>query len=82
VAGAGDLVRIRVTASGLEVGAGPGRGAWLCRDHPAACLDEAQRRKSVERALRTPVGTDDIERLRARLFDGEVPVSDETGTNV
>jgi predicted RNA-binding protein YlxR (DUF448 family) len=82
VAGAEELVRIRATADGLEVGAGPGRGAWLCRDHPVACLDEAQRRKSVERALRTRVGTDDIERLRARLFGGEAPMSDETGTNV
>jgi predicted RNA-binding protein YlxR (DUF448 family) len=68
VAPAGELVRIRATAAGLEVGAGPGRGAWLCRAHPVACLDEAQRRKAVERALRTPMGTDDIEGLRARLF--------------
>jgi predicted RNA-binding protein YlxR (DUF448 family) len=65
------LVRFRATASGLELGAGPGRGAWLCRSHPAACLEEAQRRRAVERALRTSTENDDIERLRARLFDGE-----------
>jgi predicted RNA-binding protein YlxR (DUF448 family) len=82
VADADELVRIRATAAGLEVGAGSGRGAWLCRDHPAVCLDEAQRRKAIDRALRTSVGTDDIERLRARLFAGDIPVSDETGTNV
>jgi predicted RNA-binding protein YlxR (DUF448 family) len=65
------LVRIRATGSGLELGAGPGRGAWLCRSHPAACLEEAQRRRAVERALRTSIRNDDIERLRARLFGGE-----------
>ena len=52
-----ELVRIRAVPTpsgptGLELGAGPGRGAWLCRSHPAACLDEAQRRRTVERALR------------------------------
>ena len=57
--------------AGLEVGAGPGRGAWLCRSDPAACLEEAQRRRAVERALRISVRNDDIERLRARLFDGD-----------
>ena len=71
VAGVEELVRIRATASGLELGAGPGRGAWLCRSDPAACLDEAQRRRAVERALRTPVRNDDIERLRARLVHGD-----------
>ena len=52
----------------LALGAGPGRGAWLCRSHAAACLEEAQRRRAVERALRTKVRNDDIERLRAKLF--------------
>jgi len=66
-------VRFRATPSGLELGAGPGRGAWLCRTHPAACLAEAQRRRAVERALRTQMRTDEIERLRARLDDGDVP---------
>ena len=75
VAGVEELVRIRVTASGLELGAGPGRGAWLCRSHPAACLEEAQRRRAVERALRTSVRNDDIERLRARLNAGDRAVN-------
>jgi predicted RNA-binding protein YlxR (DUF448 family) len=74
------LVRIRAvptaSGSGLEVGAGPGRGAWLCRSDPAACLDEAQRRRAVERALRIAVRNDDIERLRARLFDGDQQLID------
>jgi predicted RNA-binding protein YlxR (DUF448 family) len=72
------LVRFRATASGLELGAGPGRGAWLCRSHPAACLEEAQRRRAVERALRTTVRNDDIERLRARLFDGDLAANGAT----
>ena len=64
VAAVEELVRIRAhPRSGLALGAGPGRGAWLCRSHPAACLDEAQRRRAVERALRTPVRDDDIEQL-------------------
>ena len=67
------MVRIRATASGLELGAGPGRGAWLCRNHSAACLEEAMRRRTVERALRTSIGNDDIEGLRARLFACESP---------
>jgi len=72
-------VRIRATPSGLELGAGAGRGAWLCRLDPVACLDEARRRKSVDRALRAAIRSDDIERLRARLVGREVPVNDETG---
>ena len=72
-AGVEELVRIRATASGLELGAGPGRGAWLCRNHSAACLEEAMRRRTVERALRTSIGNDDIEGLRARLFACESP---------
>jgi predicted RNA-binding protein YlxR (DUF448 family) len=75
------LVRLRAVstpsgATALELGAGPGRGAWLCRTHPAACLDEARRRRAVERALRTQVRNDDIERLRARLVGGDQPVID------
>jgi predicted RNA-binding protein YlxR (DUF448 family) len=77
VAGVEELVRIRAVPTpsgrnGLELGAGPGRGAWLCRAHPAACLDQAQRRRAVERALRTEVRNDDIERLRARLVAGDL----------
>jgi predicted RNA-binding protein YlxR (DUF448 family) len=72
-------VRFRLAATGLVLGPGPGRGAWLCRDHPVACLDEARGRRAVDRALRTPIRDDAIEELRARLVAGEVPVSGETG---
>jgi predicted RNA-binding protein YlxR (DUF448 family) len=68
VAAVEELVRIRRTPAGLEPGAGPGRGAWLCRNHPADCLDEAQRRRAVGRALRTTIEDDDIRRLRAKLM--------------
>jgi translation initiation factor IF-2 len=63
-----ELVRFRRTPTGLEPGPGPGRGAWLCRDDPAKCLDEAQRRRAVGRALRSTVEDDDIRRLRAKLM--------------
>ena len=54
----------------LAVGrAEPGRGAWLCGGS-AECFDQAVRRRALERALRTPLETDDIESLRARLYGG------------
>jgi predicted RNA-binding protein YlxR (DUF448 family) len=63
-------VRIYRSHAGLEPGAGPGRGAWLCATHSVECLDQALRRKALERALRQPVHVGDVERLRARLEDG------------
>jgi predicted RNA-binding protein YlxR (DUF448 family) len=74
-----ELVRFHRTPNGLEPGPGPGRGAWLCRAHPGPCLDEARRRRTVDRALRIPIRDDDIEQLRARLVAGVVPTNGETG---
>ena len=51
----------------MVVGAGSGRGAWLCVDHPVECLDQAIRRHSVARALRAEVSSDDLAGLRAKL---------------
>ena len=51
----------------LEVGAGSGRGAWLCAARPVECLDQAIKRRSVARALRCEVSSDDLASLRARL---------------
>jgi len=66
---AAELVRVRRTSDGeLVLGAGPGRGAWLCA--PAAglaCLDDAVRRRMLARALRAPVTDAAVEQLRARL---------------
>jgi predicted RNA-binding protein YlxR (DUF448 family) len=73
------LVRVHRSPAGLRTGDGAGRGAWLCREHPVACLEEAVRKRAVDRALRIAVGNDEIEQLRARLDAGRVPVSGETG---
>lgn len=73
------LVRFHRSPTGLVIGNGAGRGAWLCREHPVACLDEARRKKAVDRALRIAVGNDEIEHLRARLDAGSLP---EIGTSV
>jgi predicted RNA-binding protein YlxR (DUF448 family) len=63
------LVRVFVDRDGEpQLGAGPGRGAWLCRP-PAAlgCLDAAARRGALDRALRTPVTAPGLVALRAKL---------------
>jgi len=73
------LVRFHRSPIGLVTGAGAGRGAWLCRDDPVACLDEARRKRAVGRALRVTVGNDEIEQLRARLDADRVRMSGETG---
>ena len=57
---------VRITAH-LVVGPGPGRGAWLCADHPVECFDQAIKRRTVARALRAEVSTHDLSALRAKL---------------
>jgi len=50
------LVRLRRTPAGVVVdteGRGPGRGAYLHPDQ--ACVDQARKRRALERALRGPV---------------------------
>jgi len=66
VASVSELVRI-FRAARLEVGAGPGRGAWLCAARPGEGLDQAIKRKAVARALRCEVSSDEQASLRARL---------------
>jgi predicted RNA-binding protein YlxR (DUF448 family) len=58
---------VRRGVDGLALGAGPGRGAWLCRDHPVECLDLAERRRTLAVALRAPVTSDDLAGVRAKL---------------
>ncbi|MEX1007596.1 MAG: YlxR family protein [Acidimicrobiia bacterium] len=65
-----ELVRLRWTPRGLELGRGPGRGAWLCGSHPVACLDRVARRPVLAKALRAPVTSGDLERVRATLETG------------
>jgi predicted RNA-binding protein YlxR (DUF448 family) len=67
------------SGSGLVVGAGPGRGAWLCADHPVECLDRALRRRAVTRALRAEVAGGDVERLRAKLVSTETARRSNSG---
>jgi predicted RNA-binding protein YlxR (DUF448 family) len=70
VAAVTELVRFYRSGTGLAVGSGPGRGAWLCAAHPVVCLDQAIRRRTVGRALRTTIEGDELQRLRARLEAG------------
>ena len=54
----------------LAIGSGPGRGAWLCgAPDTLACFDEAAKRRALDRALRTPVGRNEVVALRAKLED-------------
>lgn len=63
-----ELVRIaRTPAGGLEIGAGAGRGAWLCAGS-VECFDEAVRRRALGRALRRPVTDAEAAEFRAKLF--------------
>ena len=67
---AAELVRLaRSPDDGrLRVGPGPGRGAWLCGP-PATtdCFDRARKRRALERALRSPLGNDELDAVRAKL---------------
>ena len=69
-AGPERLVRVIRREDGrLEVGRTlPGRGAWLCAGSPA-CVDQAQKRKAFDRALRGPVDPRSVERLRAEAAE-------------
>jgi predicted RNA-binding protein YlxR (DUF448 family) len=60
---------MRWTPAGLELGPGPGRGAWLCRRGPLACLDRVTGKPVLARALRAQITTDDVARVRAKLED-------------
>ena len=64
-----DLVRVFLDADcQAQLGPGPGRGAWLCRPPRALdCLDMAQRRRALDRALRGTFAAPDIDALRAKL---------------
>jgi predicted RNA-binding protein YlxR (DUF448 family) len=44
----------------------PGRGAWLCGP---GCVEPARRKRAFDRAWRTTVGPDAIDRLTARLAE-------------
>ena len=56
---------IRLAGGGIALDRGMGRSAYLCPS--AACLEEAHRRKRLQRGLRCPVPEAILEGLRARL---------------
>ncbi|MFM7360690.1 MAG: YlxR family protein [Cyanobium sp.] len=59
---------IRQAEGGLVLDRGMGRSAYLCRN--AACLEEAGRRRRLQRALRCPVPDSILIRLQERLVTG------------
>jgi predicted RNA-binding protein YlxR (DUF448 family) len=64
-----ELVRIARAPDGtVSVGAGPGRGAWLCASTPAGCFEQAVGRRALERALRTRLTAAELASLRAKLL--------------
>jgi predicted RNA-binding protein YlxR (DUF448 family) len=69
IADATELVRVFVAADGEpDVGAGPGRGAWLCGPPGTIrCLDDAERRHALDRSLRASLSASQLTRLRAKL---------------
>jgi len=56
---------IRLADGGLGLDGGMGRSAYLCPS--PTCLDEARRRKRLQRALRCPVSDSIFATLAARL---------------
>lgn len=64
-----ELIRLTRTSGGditwRADGKGEGRGAYLC---PAqVCLDRAAKRKSLSRALRSPIAGEIYEQLREEM---------------
>lgn len=59
---------IRPAQGGLLLDRGMGRSAYLCRS--AACLEEARRRRRLQRSLRCPVPDAILVTLEERLGAG------------
>ncbi len=66
-----ELVRLVLPAEGPvtvdPTGKRNGRGAYICRQTGRTCLDQARRRKTLTRALRTTPDRIDYEPLAAQL---------------
>jgi predicted RNA-binding protein YlxR (DUF448 family) len=65
---------IRLAEGGIRLDQGMGRSAYLCPSR--ACLEEARRRKRLQRALRTQVAESIIASLQERLA-GSGPTTSE-----
>jgi hypothetical protein len=65
---------IRLASGGIALDRGMGRSAYLCPS--PACLDEARRRKRLQRALRCPVPDAILDALDRRLSADQPPASE------
>ena len=65
---------IRLAAGGIALDQGMGRSAYLCPG--AACVEEARRRKRLQRSLRCPVPEAVLETLERRLSSGQAGPSE------
>lgn len=65
------LIRIVKTCSGEvkidETGKTNGRGAYLCKD--INCIENAKKRKALDRALNTTIGDEIFEELRSKAVE-------------
>ena len=61
---------IRLAGGGIALEQGMGRSAYLCPQR--RCLEEARRRRRLQRALRCPVDASILEQLAQRLHDGDL----------
>ena len=59
---------IRLKDGGLSLDQGMGRSAYLCPTQ--ACLEEAKRRKKLQKGLRCQVADSIVETLERRLTSG------------
>lgn len=59
---------IRLADGGVALDQGMGRSAYLCRNR--ICLDDARRKKKLQRALRCQVADSIVEALEQRLANG------------
>ena len=59
---------IRLAEGGMALDQGMGRSAYLCQTH--CCLDDARRKKKLQRALRCQVADSIVEALEQRLSNG------------
>jgi hypothetical protein len=57
---------VRLAEGGIGLDQGMGRSAYLCPNQ--VCLDEAKRRKRLQRALRCQVAETIVETLEQRLI--------------
>ena len=68
------LMRLAIGAGGDLTAArqAQGRGAWVCAA-TSACFDRAVAKNALSRALRAPVSSDDVHRVRSAVFVAERP---------